>query len=100
MQVMESSLPPRQHSGPMMSTHAARPRSTWFVLGVLGVAMAGVVTTHLLDGVSLVDADGLHDAVLAAACVLSAGVILWRVRSARLLPGLAFLVLRILSVAL
>src|SRR6266545_2603035 len=99
MRVMESSLPPRQHSEPMMSTEAARRRSTWFVLGVLGAAMAGVVTTHLLDDVSLVDAHGLHDAVLAAACVLSAGVILWRVRSAGLLRSLPFLAFGILAMA-
>src|SRR6266498_2472979 len=98
MRVMESSLLPRQHSGPM-STQAARRRSTWFVLGVLGAAMAGVVTTHLLDDVSLVDAHGLHDAVLAAACVLSAGVILWRVRSAGLLRSLPFLAFGILAMA-
>jgi PAS domain S-box-containing protein len=83
----------------MMSTEAARRRSTRFVLGVLGAAMAGVVTTHLVDGASLVDADGLHDAVLAAACVLSAGVILWRVRSAGLLRSLPFLAFGILAMA-
>src|SRR6266511_841930 len=98
MRVMESSLLPRQHSGPM-STQAARRRSTWFVLGVLGAAMAGVVTTHLVGGATLVDADGLHDGVLAAACVLSAGVILWRVRSAGLLRSLPFLAFGILAMA-
>src|SRR6266545_458943 len=98
MRVMESSLLPRQHSEPM-STQAARRRSTWFVLGVLGAAMAGVVTTHLVSGATLVDADGLHDAVLAAACVLSAGVILWRVRSAGLLRSLPFLAFGILAMA-
>jgi PAS domain S-box-containing protein len=83
----------------MMSTEAARRRSTWFVLGLLGVAMASVVTTHLLDGASPVDADVLHDAVLAAACLLSAGVILWRVRSAGLLRSLPFLAFGILAMA-
>ena len=82
-----------------MSTEAARRRSTWFVLGVLGAAMAGVVTTHLGDSASQVDADALHHAVLAAACVLSAGVILWRVRSAGLLRSLPFLAFGILAVA-
>src|SRR6266540_6950033 len=99
MRVMESSLPPRQHSEPMMSTEAARRRSTWFVLGVLGAAMAGVVTTHLVGGTSLLDAEGLPDAILAAACVLSAGVILWRVHSAGLLRSLPFLAFGILAIA-
>src|SRR6266508_3615952 len=98
MRVMESSLLPRQHSGPM-STEAARRRSTWFVLGVLGAAMAGVVTTHLVGGTSLLDAEGLPDAILAAACVLSAGVILWRVHSAGLLRSLPFLAFGILAIA-
>ncbi|TMK32161.1 MAG: PAS domain S-box protein, partial [Actinobacteria bacterium] len=83
-----------------MSIEAARRRSTWLVLGVLGAAMAGVVTTHLVGGASLVDVDGLHDAVLAGACVLSAGVILWRVRSAGLLRSLPFLAFGILAMAL
>ncbi len=61
--------------------------------------MAGVVTTHLVGGATLVDADGLHDGVLAAACVLSAGVILWRVRSAGLLRSLPFLAFGILAMA-
>src|SRR5213593_1525846 len=96
---MESSPSARQHRGPM-SIEAARRRSTWLVLGVLGAAMAGVVTTHLVGGASLVDVDGLHDAVLAGACVLSAGVILWRVRSAGLLRSLPFLAFGILAMAL
>jgi PAS domain S-box-containing protein len=82
-----------------MSTEAARRRSTWFVLGVLGAAMAGVVTTHLGSSTSTVDADALRHAVLAAACVLSAGVILWRVRSAGLFRSLPFLAFGILAVA-
>src|SRR6059036_2306718 len=95
---MESSPSARQHRGPM-SIEAARRRSTWLVLGVLGAAMAGVVTTHLVGGASLVDVDGLHDAVLAGACVLSAGVILWRVHSAGLLRSLPFLAFGILAIA-
>ncbi|MGH2576842.1 MAG: hypothetical protein ACRDG9_03685, partial [Actinomycetota bacterium] len=83
----------------MMSTQAARGRSTWFVLGVLGVAMAGVVTTHFVDGATPVDADALNNAVLAGAFVLSAGVILWRVQSAGLLRGLPFLAFGILAMA-
>src|SRR5205809_916441 len=99
---MESSPSARQHRGPM-SIEAARRRSTWLVLGVLGAAMAGVVTTHLVGGASLVDVDGLHDAVLAGACVLSAGVILWRRRSAGLLrspPLRAFGILALAAVSL
>src|SRR6266542_3781279 len=92
MRVMESSLLPRQHSEPM-STPAARRRSTWFVLGVLGAAMAGVVTTYLVGGATLVDADGLHDGVLAAACVRSAGLL-------RSLPFLAFGILAMAAVAI
>src|SRR4029453_6383095 len=99
MQVMESSLPPRQHSGPMMSTHAARPRSTWFVLGVLGVAMAGGVTTPLLVCVSLVDPHGAPHAGLAAAGVWWAGATLWRVRPPGLLRSLPFLAFGILAMA-
>jgi PAS domain S-box-containing protein len=82
-----------------MSTEAASRRSTWLVLGVLGAAMAGVVTTHLVGGPALVDVEGLHDAVLAGACVLSAGVILWRVRSSGLIRTLPFLAFGILAMA-
>jgi PAS domain S-box-containing protein len=82
-----------------MSTEAASRRSTWLVLGVLGAAMAGVVTTHLVGGPALVDVEGIHDAVLAGACVLSAGVILWRVRSSGLIRSLPFLAFGILAMA-
>jgi len=82
-----------------MSTEAASRRSTRLVLAVLGAAMAGVVTTHLVGGPALVDVEGLHDAVLAGACVLSAGVILLRVPSSGLLRSLPFLAFGILAVA-
>ncbi len=82
-----------------MSTEAASRRSTRLLLAVLGAAMAGVVTTHLVGGPALVDVEGLHDAVLAGACVLSAGVILLRVPSSGLLRSLPFLAFGILAVA-
>jgi PAS domain S-box-containing protein len=82
-----------------MSTEVANRRATWLVLGVLVAAMAGVVTAHLVGGPALVDVGGLHDAVLAGACLLSAGVILWRVRSSGLVRSIPFLAFGILAMA-
>ncbi len=52
-----------------------------------------------MAGPALVDVEGIHDAVLAGACVLSAGVILWRVRSSGLIRSLPFLAFGILAMA-
>jgi len=82
-----------------MSTRTVNERATWLVLVVLLLAVGAVVATHLAAGGTLRKVEGLSDAVLASACLLSAVVIFWRVRTPGILKSAPFLGLGILAIA-
>jgi PAS domain S-box-containing protein len=82
-----------------MSTQVTNRRATILVLAVLAAAVGGVLATHVAAGERLLNVNGMADAVLAAACVLSATVIMWRVRSSGFPRSTPILGLGILAIA-
>lgn len=82
-----------------MSTQSQTGWTTWLALGALGATAIFVTVAHLGVGSGLLEVTGLANALLAFACALAAGVILWRVRSSGLSKATAFLGFGIAAIA-
>ncbi len=73
--------------------------TTWLALGALGAAAILVIVSHLGVGSGMLGVTGMADVLLALACGLAAGVILWRVRTSGLSRTVAFLGFGIAAIA-